>query len=62
MIDVYKISSKNLLKNGLVKPTSKLIKSITMTSYKIQKSKIYDEAINDLIHENSWYKIIYKKL
>lgn len=45
-----------------VKPVCKLAKSLTKTSNKVHESKTYNEAINNLIHKNRWYKAIDKEL
>ena len=49
--DLGRTLSKNLA-NGLVRPTQELTKSVTKTSSKVWKPKIYDEAINDPVYGN----------
>lgn len=51
------------MRDGLVSLTYyKVAKSVTEISNKICKSKTYDEAINDLIHDNRWCKAVDKEL
>lgn len=45
-----------------IKLVYKLTKSLRETNNKIHKSKIYNEAIDNLIHGNKWRKVIDKKL
>lgn len=57
-----KISSKNYLKNNLIKPIHKFIKLNTKTNSKIQELKTYNKVINNFIYKNKWHKAIDKKL
>lgn len=61
-IDLSKISSKNLLENGLVWFAHKFAKLVTKTSSKVQMSKIYNKAINSLIYENKYGKAVNKEI
>lgn len=45
-----------------VKLICKLAKSLIKTSSKVYKPKTYDEAINNPIYRNKWYKVIDKEL
>ena len=52
--DLGGTSSKNPLRDGLVRPMHKFAKSVIKTSSKVQEPKTYDEVINDPIHGNRW--------
>ena len=52
-INLGEILGKNLL-DRLVKPLQEFTKSVTETNSKVQKFKIYNKTINNLIHENRW--------
>lgn len=51
-IDLVGTSSKNHLRDGLVRLMHKFAKSVTETNSKVQKPKTYNEAINNLIYRN----------
>ena len=60
--DLGRTLGKNLLGDKLVRPVYKFVKLVTETSSKVQEPKTYDEAINDLIHENRWQEAIDEEL
>lgn len=50
-IDLSKTLGKNLLiRDRLISPAYKVLRSITETNSKIQQPQIYDEAINNAIY------------
>lgn len=51
-IDLDGTSSKNPLRNGLVRPLHKFAKLITKTNSKMQELKTNDKIINNSIYEN----------
>lgn len=61
-IDLNRISSKNFLRNGLVRPLYKFAKSVTKIKNKVREFKTNNKAINDFIYRNKWYKTIDKEL
>lgn len=53
--DLNEILGKNfLVRDRLVKPICKFVILVTETSSKVQKSRTYDETINDLIYNNRY--------
>lgn len=50
--DLGRRSDKNHLVNRLVRLAHKFAKSVIKTNSKMQKSKTYDEVINNLVHRN----------
>ena len=48
--------------DGLVRPVQELAKSVTKRNSKVRESKIYDEAVNNLINRNRWQKAIDEEL
>lgn len=59
--DLDRILSKNSLADELIKCVYKFVKSIIKTSSKVQELKSYNEAINNLVHENRWQEVIDEK-
>lgn len=57
-INLSGTSGKNLLKNGLVKPLYRFVKSVTKTYSEMQKLKIYNKTINNIIYRNRWRETI----
>lgn len=60
--DLGRILGKNSLRDGLIRPIYKFIKSVTKTNNKVQKPKTYNKVINNPIYGNRWHKAIDKKL
>lgn len=51
------------MRDGLVSLAYyKVAKSVTEISNKIHEPKTYNDAINDLIHDNRWRKAVDKEL
>lgn len=42
--------------------TQEFAKSVIKTRSKVRESKTYNEAINNIVHENRWQKAIDKEL
>lgn len=62
MIEPTAVSIVPPIKIEDVKEQQKVAMSITETSSKIHKPKIYDEAVNNPIHGRRWQKAIEDKL
>lgn len=73
--EAHNLSQKSLVKShnsivprtdlgmdSSVRPAYEFTKFLTKTSSKMHEPKTYNKAINDLIYENKWCKVIDKKL
>lgn len=61
-IDLGETLNKNYLRSRLKRLLYKFAKSVTKTSSKLQESKSYNKAINDLIYNDRQQKTIDKEL
>lgn len=59
-IDLNKRSGKNFLINKLVRPAYKIVKLVTRTISEVQKLKIYNKVLNNIVHGNKSQKVIDK--
>lgn len=55
-------SSKNFLRNGLIKLAYKFTKSVIETSSKVHKSITYNKVITNPIYRNKWRESMDKEL
>lgn len=58
----YTMPRTDLGTDSDIKPVGKFAKSLTKTSNKVHELRTYDEAIDNPIHRNRWYKAINEKL
>lgn len=55
-------STKNPLRDKLVKPAYKFVKSVAKTSSKVQEHKTFNKVINNFIYENKQCETVNEEL